>query len=159
VRAIMLRDLDCNQQAVAHLKAEAANPLEELFRIMVFSSQRVAQMNPVLLYDLRKYYPSVWSLFLQYKINTIQQTVAQNLDRGVAAGLYRSDLDVAIVSRLFISLHDAMMDVEEHVRAGQSLAAMHHQMMFLFLYGITTTQGHEMVDHYRKTLLPKNINI
>ena len=60
----------------------------------------MGEMNPIVLEDLEKYYPSVFVKFFRHKYDYIFKKVKQNLEWGIAEGLYREELNVDVISKI-----------------------------------------------------------
>ncbi len=128
---------------------QAQNAVDEMLQMMSWTERQFSGMNPTALHDLRKYYPVAWDLFHAHKNKYILNQIQANLRRGVAEGLYRSDLDVEVLSRLRLSQIDALFDPDvfphtEFEPLRVQMACNEH-----FLLGMVTLKGHKLINEYR----------
>ena len=108
------------------------------------------RMHAKLFYDLQKYHPDAWQLFIEYKENYILSIIEKNLKRGIEEGLYRENLNVKIMARLRafqieMAFNPAIFPPEKF-----NLVDIQLQMIDHFLRGIATDKGHKMINKYEK---------
>lgn len=88
------------------------NAIDENFEITRFVAAQVGQIHPSVHFDLEKYHPKAWELLNTTERKDILECVTGNMQKGIAEGLYREDLDIDVVSRVYISRFDACFDGE-----------------------------------------------
>jgi len=125
------------------LEALAENPIEEAMYATVQMQETLSDMNPTLLYDLKKYYPNAWELFQNYKQEYIIRNIRDNLSKGIEMGLYRSDIDIDVLSLLRVE--QIVLAFDPTVYPAKRFSMMHVQTQFLnhFLRGILSEKGFE----------------
>ncbi len=77
------------------------NPIEEIFEIkkMVLEQLKGEKTSPQ--YQLYKYYPEIHNTLKKKQFDIMQDCVLDNITKGVSQGLYRSDLNIDFVSRIY----------------------------------------------------------
>lgn len=110
VMGILNAKLELDTHFCSNCTITSANAIEELFNISKFVLEQVGQINPVVFFDLKKYHPQGWELMRNHKWNFILNSIRENIQRGIQEGLYRSDLDIEITSRLYVSTTDIIME-------------------------------------------------
>ncbi len=130
-------------------REESKNALHELFLMMEMMRDVFAKIHPSIFYDLKKYHPETWNLWLNHKCDFILGKIKENLRRGMEEKLYRADLDVEILSRLRVAYLDIAFD--QHVFPANKFQINKVQMACLehFMLGISTLKGHKMINKYR----------
>lgn len=98
--------------AIGKLQTTCTNAIEEIFAIGDFLSKYLINLNPVVLYDLKKYYPEAWKIFQEHKKNYVVSILIKNMQSGRKEGLYRADFDLEIIAYAYISKIEVMMDSE-----------------------------------------------
>merc|ERR1711916_117021 len=93
VESIMLNRINSEKDMCFHVVKEVENAIDQLHEIFKFNMQMIRSINPSTVFELRKYYPSVWKHFDQHKNEVIYHSVLENLKLGQSQGLYRTDLD------------------------------------------------------------------
>ena len=148
VKEVVERELDCEQTDMNRLEAEASNPIEEVMRTSDYIRASFATMNPVLLNDLKKYHPKAWSLFQKHKHEHIIQSISGNLQRGMIAGLYRSDINVDVLARMRVEQIEMAFDPAIFPPQKFAIIEVHIQLIHHFLRGILTEKGFEVYNNY-----------
>lgn len=145
IQAHITQEETCSQQM-----PPAENALEEMFHFMQWHRQMLAGMHPSIFYDLQKYHPQAWSLFVEHKNTFILQKVADDLHRGMREGVFRADLDVEVLSRLRLAEIDLCFDNHVFPHRQFELVHLHTVCLEHFLLGVVSLKGHKLINHYRQ---------
>ena len=86
------------------------NAIDENFEITRFVAAQIGEMHPSIHFDLEKYHPEAWALLQRNEREDIYKCVTGNMQKGVKDGLYRDDLNVDVIARIYISRFDAIFD-------------------------------------------------
>jgi len=78
------------------------NAIDILLAVSRNVSRQMKDLNPINAYELQKYYPSIYREFILKKRDHVYLTLKQNFEQGIAEGIYRNDLDIDLVARLYI---------------------------------------------------------
>ncbi|MBL7963562.1 MAG: TetR/AcrR family transcriptional regulator [Flavobacteriales bacterium] len=84
--------------------------IDESYEITRFVASQVGQLHPSVHFDLQKYHPEAWHLLESTERQDIYACVSQNLTKGVKEGLYRKDMDIDVITRIYISRFDITFD-------------------------------------------------
>lgn len=117
------------------------NAIEQLAGVSRCMRMDLKDMNQSLLFDLQKYHPQAWQLWLNFKNDYIKNQVAENLRMGIKEGYYREAIDPEIFSRLRVE--QAQVAFDESVFPKSEFDFKEVQIMFLdhFIHGIVTEKG------------------
>ncbi len=123
------------------IRALEQNPIEELYAIKKFAMTRLKDEKSSPQYQLQKYYPEIYSLLKEKQFEKMHECTVANLERGIAQGLYRENLDVEFVSRIyFIGVNgikdDTLFAVDQFPKAQLFEAYLEYH-----LRGIVTKEG------------------
>ena len=77
------------------------NPIEELYEIKKFVMLHLKNDKSSPQYQLLKYYPEIYNTLKYKQFELMQDCVIENLTRGIKLGLYRENLDVQFISRIY----------------------------------------------------------
>lgn len=87
------------------------NAIEENFEIKkIFKEMFQASTDESPMYQLEKYYPQVFEKVMQKEFTMFQDCIATNIDKGIAQGLYRKNIDIHVATRFYFSLIMAVHD-------------------------------------------------
>ncbi|GAB3297087.1 TetR/AcrR family transcriptional regulator [Hymenobacter humi] len=149
VLATMELHLDKVQGECASMAGHAATAVEEMMRITAWAEQQFSGMHPGIFYDLQKYYPAAWNLFAAHKNNFILAQISKNLERGMAEGLYRSDLDVDVLARMHLAQIDLMFNAELYPPGQFVPQRVSRVFDEHFLLGVASLKGHKLINEFR----------
>ena len=79
------------------------NAIEKLFKASLMVYEEMKRFNPMIMFELRKYYEQLFNEFHARKLAQISQSMQVNLKQGIEEGLYRADLNIEAVVALFIN--------------------------------------------------------
>jgi AcrR family transcriptional regulator len=82
---------------------EEGNAIDVLLKVSRLSAEVAFRSNTVILYELKRYYPSQFLKFSEDKKNRIMQLIIQNMEQGVQEGLYRKEINIPILAELHFS--------------------------------------------------------
>ncbi|WAC10586.1 TetR/AcrR family transcriptional regulator [Dyadobacter pollutisoli] len=140
---VIQEEIKTQKNEMEKLDEQASNPIEQMMYASVQMRDTLSNMNPTLLYDLKKYYPAAWELFQNYKHEYIIKSIHDNLIKGIELGLYRPDIDVDVLSMLRVE--QIVMAFDPTIFPARKFNMMHTQMQFLlhFLRGVLSEKGFE----------------
>lgn len=122
------------------------NPIEELYDIKkrVMEHMRNEKTSPW--YQLQKYYPAIHQNIKNRQFNFMQECVVKNLLRGMEQQLYRENLDVQFVSRIYFNGVTGIK--EENLFPPTMFEGQHLFEMYLeyHLRGIVTPNGRKILN-------------
>lgn len=99
-----------HRDCILGICAKGFNAIDESFEISRFVAAQVGQVHPSVHFDLQKYHPEAWDLLQSTERQDIYACVSGNLRKGMEEGLYRADLNVDVIARIYISRFDVTFD-------------------------------------------------
>ncbi len=143
VQKALGRHIDKERQDMEEICSSATNAIDELFAISKHVSGMLKNIHPSVVFDLQKYYPEAWQIFDEYKMNYIYDCISTNLERGIKEGLYRDNLDVPIVSRIYIGRVDMLFDPKLFPPGQFNIADVYLELIRYHVRGIASEKGIE----------------
>lgn len=126
---------------IEEIKDEKKDPIEELFAIKDFACVHLKNEKSSPQHQLQKYYPKVHSSIKVKQQRVLEELTLQNLKQGIQKGVYRSDLPVEFISRIYflgiLGIKDADLFPEPQFSTHQ-LTEMHLEY---HLRAIVTPKG------------------
>jgi AcrR family transcriptional regulator len=86
----------------AKIKAENLNAIEVLIRVSLIAFEEMGKLDAKIKFELKKYYESIFNQFMVRKQNHIFILISKNIEKGIAEGLYRKDLNIELVAGLYV---------------------------------------------------------
>jgi len=121
--------------------AIAENAIERMLLAASAGVIFMEKINPVFLYDMKKYFGDVWAIFEEYRNKEIRIEIKSCLSQGQEEGLIRSDLDLDIAVSMHMQHIDMMVDPANFESIQKSRAEVIKTMLITFLTGISTPKG------------------
>lgn len=135
------------------LKADARNAIHEIFQVMDFIKNMFTNMNPAMVFDLNRFHPKAYKLFLNYKNQYLYQMIKDNLERGVREGLYRPEINIEIIVKLRLEGMSIAFNPDVFPPAKYNLAEIQQAVVEHFLFGVASLKGYRLVLKYQKESL------
>lgn len=133
--------LDEERELFEKLAAESPNAIEELISIIEINRKFVQDFHPSLLFDLKKYYPEAWKVYLHYKENVYYKILCQNIQRGIDEEIYRQDIDPRIFAKVRLELTQLAFDTDCFPREEFEIAEVQTQLLKHFIMGMLSEKG------------------
>lgn len=126
--------------------AQDHNPIEEIYEIKKYVLQHLKGEHSSPVQQLQKYYVKIYSKIKQRQFDHMQSFVASNLSRGIAQGLYREDLTVDFVSRIYFIGITGIKDNEIFNPADFPPGELHEVYLEYHLRAIVTSKGRSILN-------------
>jgi AcrR family transcriptional regulator len=128
------------------------NALEELTKFSMCMKKNTEDTNPSLLFDLQKYHPKAWSVWLNHKNKFIRESMIRNLQQGIQEGHYRPELNVDIVAAMRLELVQLPFDENAFPPSQFRMAEVQMEIFDHFVHGIVTEKGRKLYQKYKESL-------
>jgi len=136
----------------------ATNAIHEIFLSMDMVQEMLGDINPTTISDLQKFHPVSFAKFLKFKESYLYDMIYKNIIWGIQDGLYRSDLNMDIVTRLRLNNMFLPFNQEVFPAAKYSIVEVELQSLEHFLYGLATTKAHKLIIKYTSERLKPTSN-
>ena len=123
--------------------------IEEMVKISQCIRKIFSQVNPSLLYDLKKYHRKAWDLYLDYKMEFIKNSVVNNLGRGIEEGYYRKEIDVEVIATHRVEQVQMVFNDRIFPRDKFNFSEVQMQLFDHFLHGLLTDEGRKLHKNYQ----------
>jgi TetR/AcrR family transcriptional regulator, cholesterol catabolism regulator len=135
------KEIEKDQSAVKEILEKGHNVIDELWEITRYTAVKFQQVHPATLFEMQKYYPVAWQLFEQHRNGFIVNTISNNIIRGIEDGLYRSDINPALIARLYAVKIDLLADHSREPVSNVSDQAIFFETLKYHLRGICNPTG------------------
>jgi AcrR family transcriptional regulator len=137
-----------NQETCEIDRKRATDAVHEIFLAMQQMSDLFHHMNPSILFDMHKYYPESYKVFLKHKNTYLYNIIKDNIDRGIKEELYREDINVEIMARYRLESIIIPFHPEFHNNVKSNLVEIAKQISTHFLFGIVSQKGYKITQKY-----------
>jgi AcrR family transcriptional regulator len=115
--------------------------VERLVALFAFVGGRISQFGPLLVRDLQKSAPLVWKEIDDFRRDKILTNFKIILAAGHKQGLFRGDIDMDLLLRMFLKLVEEFVNPAEIFRSGRTPAETFESVIKVFFQGILTDRG------------------
>ncbi|MGE5382613.1 MAG: hypothetical protein ACM3PX_04205 [Omnitrophica WOR_2 bacterium] len=120
---------------------DGVNAIDILLTVSNEISERFNEISPSVTAELQSLYPEIYQRHIEVRIDFIFEKIKINIQKGIAQGMYRNDLSIELLSRLYISrlidLHNSLFFPPEKF----SFKLLFEVMFENFIRGIATEEG------------------
>ncbi len=136
--------MDNEEGDINQIKKESKNAIDEMVKICEYIKNNIANLNPSILFDLKKYHPEAWDIYTQHKEKCILETIRKNMEEGIVEGYYHKDIDVKVLSQLRMGEVEMVWDPAVFPPTEYNIPEVQMQVFIHFLRGILTPKGYEL---------------
>jgi AcrR family transcriptional regulator len=131
----------------------AENAVHEIFLTADMIQEMMEGINPILMYDLRKYYNTAFAQLEKHKQQFIYSILKANMEKGIAEGLYREDIKVDVLTRY--QIHNMAVAFEEDIfpKSKYTVTELDYELTLYNLYGLATSKGAKLIEKYKQQRL------
>lgn len=122
------------------------NAIEELFEISIFMNRLIKEQNPTTEYDLKKYYPQHYQRMLKARTVGIFEYILLNLKKGVAEGLYRKDMNMEIIAKLYLDRIENTHMQDLFTKEEFTSIKLFVELLTYHIRGIATEKGIQVLE-------------
>jgi TetR/AcrR family transcriptional regulator, cholesterol catabolism regulator len=145
VMKVLERHIEEDRSLCTAMFDKAANAIEEIAFVIETNTQQLRQMKANIVYDLQKYHRDAWEMMRNYQWGFMYDVVRNNLERGIAEGLYRNDFNVDIVTKIHIVTSFQLFDESIFPQDKYPLEVIFREFLMHYLYGILSEKGLSIV--------------
>ncbi len=136
--------LDRSTKRYDDLRITSSNSIEELARLSVCMKKDMEEINPALLYDIQKFHPKAWNIWLEYKNKFIRDSVIRNLKQGIEDGYIRAEVNSEILAAVRIELVQLAFNPDIFPKEKFSVPEVQAQIFDHFVFGVVTEKGRKL---------------
>jgi len=144
----IISNISCGIESINKQKM---NPIVELFEIKKFAMNNLKDEKSSPQYQLKKYYPEVFASVQKTHLQIMEGSVTTNLERGIKDGLYRANLPIDFISKIyFVGMMGLKDDYHFPVDKYSSFELLENFLEY-HLRAIVTHKGLETLNQFIKT--------
>ncbi len=150
IQKILERDCCVTEDSIKGIVQKKLNAIDELMEISKFIVEELKEIHPSIFYDLEKYYPEAMATMNELRHEFVSEVMASNLRRGMEAGLYREDLDVNIITALWVTRLNIIFEPNTLPVQQYRPLEVYEQMVLHHIYGIVSEKGRQYFENQHK---------
>lgn len=139
-------------EKILNISKNSKDPIIGLYQIKKEALKHLSNEKNSPVYQLQKYYSSIYNKLQQMEFNTLGGMFSESLKKGIEMGLFRSEININFVTRIFFNgirgINDVQLFPIEEYRIDQLLINFSEY----HLRAICTPAGVEKLNIYKKEL-------
>lgn len=124
------------------------NPIEEIFEIKDYIQQTLKNENSSPFYQLQKFYPKIHSALKCKQFDKVDNCIIQNLNRGLELQLYRKEIDVDFIARMYFAGMQTLNNIELFPDNLHKINDLKEKFLEYHLRGIVTEKGLSVLKQF-----------
>lgn len=142
------RVLRKEKEKMLAIKEVAEDAIHEIVLVSQYMRKHTQNVNPSILFDLQKYHPNAWKIYLSFKESVFLDALKATLYRGIEEGYFRQDIDVDILAQLRIMQIQMAGDQEIFPQDKFDFKKVIIQLFEHFMQGVLTEKGRKKLAQY-----------
>jgi AcrR family transcriptional regulator len=134
---------------IIQFKNEAENPIEELYCVKMEAMKYLGNEKTSPNYQLQKYYPDVYQNLRKKEYQYLGKFVQSSLQNGIDSGIFRSEIDVNFVSRLYLNGMLGIRDIEIFPIEEYKIEDLFENYLDYHLRAIVTKKGLKTLTQFK----------
>jgi len=124
------------------------NAIDTLIEVSKLINEELKEFKPnIIMFDLKKYYPDILEYLIDKKRRHFYDYIKSNLEQGIKEGLYRNDLNIDLITKLYIRKMEDMHDPDGFLNGNVSFEKIFEVMFDNHIRGIVNEKG---INYYEK---------
>lgn len=107
------------------------------------------EMNPSLLFDLKKYHAETYEMFTVHRENTIVKELNDNIELGIRQGIYRSDINLTVTTGFYMVLVESCLDTSLKALSDLSFGEKYNYLIDYHMNAICTPKGLQFLKEFK----------
>ncbi len=133
-------------QGIDHICSLGKNPIEELYEIKKFVMLHLKDERSSPQYQLQKYYPQIHHTLRNKQFEVMRACIIENLKKGIKRGIYRENLNIEFVSRIYFAGVTSIKDHTLFPAEKFPVTDLMDDYLEYHLRGIVTPKGRQILN-------------
>ena len=124
------------------------DPIEELYAIKMYVMQHLKNEKTSPQYQLKKYYPQIFEVLQVKQFEKMHDSVKESLVKGIDTSLFRSNIDVDFISRMYFNGMTGIKDASIFPQNMFSMDYLMESYLEYHLRAIVTSKGLKILNQF-----------
>ena len=148
VEAVTFFLFDSICEGIDGICESSANPIEELYEVKMFVMQHLKNEKTSPQFQLKKYYPSIHAVLKIKQFDKMHESVFESLQKGVKMELFRSNIDIDFISRMYFNGMYGIKDAEIFPPEKFNMEYLMESYLEYHLRAIVTDKGLNTLNNF-----------
>ena len=156
IEVVTFSVLDHITEGIDRINAASVNPIEELYEIKMFVMNYLKNERVSPQHQLKKYYPEIFERLKIKQFEKMHSSVENSLKMGMNTGLFRADIDIDFISRMYFNGMTGIRDISIFPENRFDKNYLFESYLEYHLRAIVTKTGLNLLNNYIKSNLTSN---
>ena len=148
IETVTFSVLDYFHENIEKINQKAVNPIEELYDIKMFVMHYLRKERGSAQFQLKKYYPKIFEQLELKKFEKMHSSVEKSLIKGIKLNLFRSNIDVGFISRVYLTGMSGIRDTNVFPENKFNKSYLMESYLEYHLRAIATEKGLKVLNKY-----------
>ncbi len=149
VRFCVEYELKNSEKSFQEFADHTENAIEELVLSAADIHAELQQFHPSIIQDLIKFYPDSWNLIEHHRDVFAKNNIENNLRKGIKQGVYRKDINIEVVTLLYLHLSFFTFHFDE---IKHKVSEVYLEVLRYNVHAIATPKGIELFEQLIKKI-------
>jgi AcrR family transcriptional regulator len=140
VKVVNSHNCDHDKKFIDLINSEM-NAIDALIEVSKHLIEMLKDINPPILYDLRKYYPELTKDLIVNRKDHVYNNIKTNLLKGIEEDLYRQDLNPDIITSIYVKRMDDIFFEDDNYLNRFPQHEIFSQLFIYHIRGIVSPKG------------------
>jgi AcrR family transcriptional regulator len=156
VKMVVEHVRECNFSSLETKEDTQMNAIEELIEVSQHVHHMMRDRSPTYEYDLKKYYPEIYRSLMSARRKLMFESMIANIRKGKKEGIYRSELDEMIISKLHLLRIEYLQSSEIFNEEEIHSPNFFREVLIYHISGLATDKGRKILkDNEDRLAKPK----
>ena len=156
VEVVTFEALDQIHQGIDKIKETSTNPIEELYEVKMFVMTYLKNEKVSPQFQLKKYYLRIYDLLQIKQFEKMNSCVIDSLKKGIDTGLFRAEINLEFISRMYFSGFNGIRDINAFPNALFDKNYIFESYLEYHLRAIVTNEGLNLLNNFLNPNSPNN---
>jgi|TARA_B110000483_G_scaffold153811_1_gene182779 AcrR family transcriptional regulator len=157
VEVVTFEALNQIHLGIDKIRETSTNPIEELYQTKMFVMTYLKNEKVSPQFQLKKYYPKIYDLLNIKQFEKMNSCVMDSLKKGVDTGLFRVEINLEFISRMYFSGMNGIRDITVFPETLFDKHYIFESYLEYHLRAIVTEKGLHLLNNYLNPNTPNNV--
>lgn len=133
--------------AICKITEQGYTPIKENLEIKEMFREMFKNLGGSPLFQLKKYYPKIYGKVMETEVVAFSECIKNNIEKGIAEGYYRKDINVAVCVNFYLSL---VFSIHEKDIPQAEVLVLEHEALLYHTRAIATEKGIQELENQLK---------
>lgn len=146
--ACMTEHVDERSELIDRIIEDSPNVIHGMIDMVQSSTQQMSETNPIMFKELARYYPQIFESIIKNREKEAYEQFFNIISEGKNKGLFRTNLNTDITTKLFIHQMQLLIDEELFPVEKYDKKSLYEHISYTFIRGIATHEGQMILKDY-----------